>query len=195
MDKKSNSTETTDASGTSGDQQTKLILFLILGIALAAPLLSMVVTIKAVNEKIEALKPTPVPSAENASGEANAKANAPVMSFYQPLEFLVNLADVAENHYLRTTVSLALAVEGGAAASEGGHGGHGGAKESPAVQKLKNQEPIIRDTIIAVISSKQFKELTTVAGKEALKENIRNRLQEQLGLSNLSIYFTAFTLQ
>lgn len=189
MDKKANSPETPEAAG---DQQTKTILFAILGIALAAPLLSMVFTIKAVNSGIESLKsPT---TTVNADG--TTEKSGPIMGFYEPLEFLVNLSDVPESHYLRTTISLAIPTEPGAkAGGEGGHGGHGGGKDSPVVQKLKSQEPIIRDTIIAVISSKQFKDLATVAGKAMLKESIRARLQEQLHLSDVAIYFTAFTLQ
>jgi flagellar basal body-associated protein FliL len=190
MDKKPNAPETPET----GDSQTKLILYLILGIALAAPLLSMVLTVNMVNSKLETLKLPKAGATENAEGTPTEKPSAPVLAFYDPLEFLVNLADVADSHYLRATISLALpmsALAGGGAESHGEHGG----KASPLTQKLKPQEPVIRDTIIAVISSKQFKELATPAGKNELKEAIRTRLQEQLGLTDLAIYFTAFTLQ
>jgi flagellar FliL protein len=152
--------------------------------------------VNTINQNVNTLKPTPTPSPE---GEKDAPHNAPSMVFYDPLEFLVNLADTEESHYLRTTISLGLVgeVPEGTKSGGGGHGGgHGGGKaEAPLVGVIKPQEPVIRDTIISVISSRKFKDLGTVQGKNELKDTLRMRLKDQLKLNNVEVYFTAFTLQ
>ncbi len=180
-----------------GDPQVRLLLFVVLGISLVVPVATSVFTVKTINQNVNTLKPTPVPGAE---GEREGEHNAPSMVFYDPLEFLVNLADAEESHYLRTTISLGLVgevPEGVKSGGGGGHGGgHGGGKaESPLVGFIKPQEPVIRDTIISVISSRKFKDLGTVQGKNELKDTLRMRLKEQLKLNNVEVYFTAFTLQ
>ena len=54
---------------------------------------------------------------------------------------------------------------------------------------------MIRDTVISIISSRKFRDLGTVSGKNELKETLKNRLKEQLKVEDVSVYFTSFTLQ
>ena len=189
MDKKENAPENVSEP----DKQIKLLLMIVLAVAFSLPILSMVFTVNLLGNKISELKPTPTPNPEKSAEENEKKAPSSVV-FYEPLEFLVNLADTTENHYLRTTISLAFRAD--SLENGKGGGGHGEKKnESPAVIQLKPKEPIIRDSIIAVISSRQFRDLSTSAGKSSLKDSIRQRLESELGLAGVSIYFTSFTLQ
>ncbi len=193
MDKNEKKTNPSETLPGNGDQQLKLLLFIVLGISLVVPVATSVFTIKSINQNVNTLKPTPTPGAENKEAKASG------MVFYDPMEFLVNLADAEETHYLRTTINLGLVGSGEEAekTSGGGHGGgHGGGKAEPAlVGRIKPQEPVIRDTIISIISSRKFHDLSTLNGKNELKETLRTRLKEQLGLDDVAVYFTSFTLQ
>lgn len=182
----------TEESQDKGVQSLRMLLVIVLVAAVGAPVVGAVMTINAISGKIAALQA----GDGNGDGEDQTKEK-PSLEFYQPLEFLVNLSDTDETHYLRATISLALpTTEAAGKEKPSGHGGHGAAKaESPVLAPLRSQEPVIRDLIIAVISSRTLKDLTTTAGKESLKESIRSRLQQQLGLEGLAIYFTSFTLQ
>jgi len=175
----------------------RMLVMLTFGVALIAPVVGAMMTINTLSGKIAALKASAAGEARG-EGEEHGEKRAVQMEFYPPLEFLVNLTDMDETHYLRTTVSLAVPeAETPVKAKSGGHGSHGGGAkaDSPVVAGLKSQEPIIRDTIIGIISSRSLRDLSTPAGKEALKESLCARLQEQLSLEGLAIYFTSFTLQ
>jgi flagellar basal body-associated protein FliL len=79
-------------------------------------------------------------------------------------------------------------------------GGHGGKKsvegEQPEIfRKIKNQEPLIRDLVISIISEYPMATLVELAGKSELKEKIKQRLMEALQTKSLEVFFTAFTLQ
>jgi flagellar protein FliL len=193
MDKKP--TENAEPSGSSG--QLQLLVILTLSVALVVPLAGTITTISVLGKKLAAIKagPANAKAAEvekAADGETGEAPKEVPLAFYAPLEFLVNLADSEETHYLRTTVSLAVPNPAGEEKPKGEHG----AAAMPAVlEALKAKEPIIRDTIISVISSRSLKDLSTPAGKDALKVSLCQRLQEQLALEGVAIYFTAFTLQ
>jgi flagellar protein FliL len=180
-----------------GGQPANPLLIAILAAAVIVPVVSGLMTVGMVGGKLTAAGIVPKePEVKAENGEKAAKPVPPL--FYPPLEFLVNLADTGETHYLRATVSLAVppTAEGEEAKPAGGHGeGHGAKADPPAIAALKSQEPVIRDLIIGVISSRTLKDLSTPTGKEELKENLRQRLQQALALENVAIYFTAFTLQ
>lgn len=198
MDKKNPAGEPA-AEGGGGSGQ--LFVMLTLAAALITPIVSGIMTVNMITARLTASGI--VPKEEPKEGKEGEKKPAPP-SFYPPLEFLVNLADTGETHYLRATISLAVtppegAVEEAPAPKAGGHGGGhggGGAKaDPPEIAALKVQEPMIRDLIIAVISSRTLEDLSTPQGKETLKEALRQRLQSQMGLAGINIYFTSFTLQ
>jgi len=94
-----------------------------------------------------------------------------------------------------------LAKEGG----EGGGGGHGGGgsggeKAAPGglPPPLTEREPMIKDAIIKVLSSKNAKELLTADGKEVLKEELLEAINEASGLEQsavVAVYFKDFIIQ
>ena len=90
-------------------------------------------------------------------------------------EFLVNLAD--NDHYLRTTIALGLA-------------------KDVTEKDIEEENAPIRDAIVSVLSSKKLAELRTQEGRDALKAEILERVNEALeGEKVLAVYFTAFTTQ
>ena len=97
-------------------------------------------------------------------------------------EFTANLADTSQRHYLKAEVSIELTKTEEETANEkepqkeGGHGGHGAEAASDpnaAIEKSLDQyKAAIRDAIIITLSNKTTDELSSVAGKEVVKEQI-----------------------
>lgn len=99
-------------------------------------------------------------------------------------EFIVNLADVTEPHYLK--VNLVLEIEGGESKGKGGEGGGG---KNP-------QEARARDAIITVLTEKHFADLLSEQGKDQLKEDLKTALNSELeDMKVENIYFTSFAMQ
>lgn len=93
-------------------------------------------------------------------------------------EFIVNLADGA--HYAKVTIALGLGKP---------LGGEGGKLEPKVLAP-------IRDTVITVLSSKSMGQLVSREGKEKLKSELKDKLNELLGKDMVKqVYFTSLTLQ
>jgi len=95
-------------------------------------------------------------------------------------EFLVNLGDREESRYLK--VNLVLEIKGNVQA-----GGEGGS----------NPEEIkARDAIIAVLTTKTYRNLLSDQGKASLKAELKSALNGTLdGVQVENIYFTSFAMQ
>lgn len=82
----------------------------------------------------------------------------------------------------------------------GGGGSGGGAKaESGGLPPLMQQrEPMIRDAVIRILSSHKAEEVLSPEGKEKLKEELVEAINEAIGLEEgpvVNIYFTEFVIQ
>ena len=100
-------------------------------------------------------------------------------------EFIVNLADIGEPRYLK--VNIVLEVEECEAKPAGGEGG----EEAKAPE-----DPKVRDTIIAVLTTRRFAELLTDKGKTQLKAKLKTELNKVLEKAKVhNIYFTSFAMQ
>lgn len=117
------------------------------------------------------------------SGAKQKKAEKPVeLTDWTLDEFVVNLADMIDPHYLK--VNLVLEIEGGAKGKEGEGGG-----KNP-------QEARARDAIIIALTKKHFAELLTEQGKDQLKAELKSSLNEELEDTKVvNIYFTSFAMQ
>ena len=95
-----------------------------------------------------------------------------------PLDtFVVNLADAGGKRYLRATMQLELAPEEHA-------------------ETLEQRLPQIRDVVLTILPTKEFKDIRTVEGKSTLRTEILDRLNEMLnGEIIANIYFTEFVIQ
>lgn len=92
-------------------------------------------------------------------------------------QFIVNLLSDSGSRFLKTKVELELNTEA----------------LTPEIDKKK---PLIRDIIVRTLSSKTFEEVSTIKGKDRLKDEIVDRINEVLADGHLkNIYFTDFVVQ
>lgn len=139
---------------------------------------------------------------EHAAAEEEVKHYVTV-----PLEtFIVNLS--ANTAFLKVGMILEYdpaifdkaaheaAGEGhGGGASGGGGEGEGAGGMHP---HMAARQPMIKDVIIRILSSKKAEEVLTADGKEKLKEELIEGINEAIGLEEepvVNIYFTEFMVQ
>ncbi len=89
--------------------------------------------------------------------------------------FVVNLS--GGKRYLRTTMDLEL--------------------RDPLINdKIQQRLPQIRDTILMILPTRTMKDITAAEGKAALRAEIIEKLNEQLGTDAITnIYFSEFVVQ
>jgi flagellar FliL protein len=121
-------------------------------------------------------------------------------------EFILNLSDPSAKRYLKVNVALELSRSdsdpdlSAKPQKSGGHGGHGAAAEDPlaAIEKEMNQyKPAIRDAIISILSSKSAEELSSLAGKDLAKEQIKDAINPIFAGERevIRVSFGAFIIQ
>ena len=116
---------------------------------------------------------------------ANASTNSvPGSHPEQPLgpicaleTFIVNLADKGGNRYLRVTMDLELA--------------------NPELQaEITKRMPQIRDSILMILPSKRFDDISSVEGKTELRDEILEKLNSLLTMGKITnIFFKEFVVQ
>jgi flagellar FliL protein len=113
---------------------------------------------------------------------------------YVTKERVVNLADPGQLRYLKTTVVIELASPTKKAAPPKGE--EYKKAQDELAKELKGKEAIVNDTITSVLSSKTSVELTKPGGRDALKDELKERLHDTLDeYKILAIYFTDFIIQ
>ena len=91
--------------------------------------------------------------------------------------FVVNLADPLGRRYLKLGVDVEVT-------------------DVKAAEELNSSVPKVRDTIILLLSSKTFADLSSIENKLLLKKEIVERLNQVLGGSKvLRVYFTEMVIQ
>lgn len=92
--------------------------------------------------------------------------------------FIVNLADPSGKRYLK----LSLAVD---------------AKDEKLKAELEARMPMIRDSILLLLTSKSYSDISTVAGKIRLRNEILKIINKALvGVGGVhAVYFTEFVVQ
>ncbi len=91
--------------------------------------------------------------------------------------FIVNLADPEATVYARISITLELA-------------------NQQVLQEVQKKEPVIRDAIIEIISSKTSEDLRKPEGREQLKMEILKRINTILTKGGVrNVYFTEFVIQ
>ncbi len=89
----------------------------------------------------------------------------------------MNLADLEHPRYLKVTIHL----ESNQEKPEG---------------EYERRQPQLRDAILTILSSKHYKDITTPEGKSALREEIKEKVNQlQLNLKAQNIFFTEFVIQ
>lgn len=96
---------------------------------------------------------------------------------YPLASFTVNLLSESGNRYLKVVVDLELA-------------------DPKMTIEMNNKKSLIRDIIIRTFSSKTFEEISTLKGKDKLKDEVLEKINESLSDGQVrNIYFTDFVVQ
>lgn len=119
--------------------------------------------------------------ADQGHGEEEAHAGSEGLTevgLMYPLDiFTVNLLSESGRRYLKVEMNLELE----------------GEELSP---ELDTKKPVFRDIIIRILSSKSLEEISTIKGKEKLKEQIVGELNTRLKDGKVkNVYFTDFVVQ
>ncbi|MCX8092808.1 MAG: flagellar basal body-associated FliL family protein [Candidatus Goldbacteria bacterium] len=95
-------------------------------------------------------------------------------------EFVVNLADPTETHYLRANVVLEL--------------DYGSSLK--LAEEVDKRMPQIKDIVIATLGSKTSIQLADAENREALKQELKDKINAILNRGQLArVYFTSFAIQ
>ena len=111
------------------------------------------------------------------SKEAQAKpvVTKPVIKNIET--FLVNLADPGGERYLKVTMQLSLNSEA-------------------ASQEIDARMAELRDSVLMLLSSKEYDDISTLSGKLALKKTLMSTINRLLKQGTVQdIYFTEFLVQ
>jgi flagellar FliL protein len=91
--------------------------------------------------------------------------------------FIVNLADKGGTRYLRVTMDLELG-------------------SSDLEDELYKRLPQVRDSLLMILPSKRFEDISTVQGKTALRDEMLEALNGYLGQGKITnIYYKEFVVQ
>ena len=126
--------------------------------------------------KLSALNAQTVALASEKAGAEVSMANS-VGPIYSLETFIVNLADHGGNRYLRVTMDLELA---------------NSEMEAEITQRL----PQVRDSILMILPTKRFEDISTVQGKTTLRDEVLETLNGYLVQGRITnIYFKEFVVQ
>jgi len=115
--------------------------------------------------------------ASTANGAVRNNDFTKVGPMYSLDKFIVNLSSDGGSRYLRTSINLELSSE-----------------EFQA--EVEKKQPLIRDIIIRVLSAKSYEEISTIRGKENLKDEIVTELNKIFTDGTVqNIFFTEFVVQ
>ena len=112
-----------------------------------------------------------------AGGDSAKKNGDPAENNFIKESFTVNLADSQGAHYAQVVIEIEVPDE----------------SVKKAVEALR---PKIRDFIVVVLSSKTYEQVSSVDGREFLREEIRNKINGHLTRGQISeVHFTQFIVQ
>jgi flagellar FliL protein len=122
-------------------------------------------------------------STQNTTAEADGESDeaavverplGPIMSLET---FIVNLADKGGNRYLRITMDLEL-------------------DKLESEDEVQKRLPQVRDSILMILPTKRFEDISSVAGKVALRDEIQDKINGYLASGKVTnIYFKEFVVQ
>lgn len=158
--------------------KSKAKLFIIIGVAIVLLLAGggFFFLRKGPSEKTAiAEEKAPAPKEEHSAAKSEEKAGTGVIMDLDP--FVVNLADNPEIRYLKVTIKLELT-------------------KADYTEEVNSRMPQIRDSLLILLSSKEYAAIRTVEGKMELRDEILQRLNTILKKGAVkTAYFTDFVAQ
>jgi flagellar FliL protein len=130
------------------------------------------------NAKSAQTEKTETQAAPPASEKSVRKSDFTNIGPMYPLnQFIVNLFSEDGSRYLKTTINLELSLP-------------------ELATELDAKKPLIRDIIIKALSAKSYEEISTIAGKESLKDEIVANVNAVLKDGKINnVFFTDFVIQ
>lgn len=171
-------------------KKSKKKLFLFAGVGVVVLILALAVPMLMGGEKKEEVIEEPFPEYKLAKFDT----------------FIVNLSE--QKSFLKVTLLLeydltaltrVTAPKGGEGGGHGGGGAGGKAADPTAMPpQFMEKEPILKDAVIRVLSSKRVAEVLTADGKDQIKEELIEALNEALGYEEpvvTNIFFSEYIVQ
>ena len=130
--------------------------------------------------KLSAMETQAQISAED-DDQADQDTPVPVEELLGPIfsldTFIVNLADKGGKRYLRITIDLELDSE-------------------ELESEVKKRLPQVRDSILTILPTKRFEDISSAKGKTALRDQMLERINGMLARGQITnIYFKEFVVQ
>lgn len=119
---------------------------------------------------------------EDGEGETEkAKPKAKPTTFIDLDIFTVNLQPEENNQYLQVGLTVK-------------------ARESEVVQEIAKQMPLIRNRILMLLSSKKAADISSIAGKQQLSQQVSDEIRQSIDSEDLQedvreVLFTSFVIQ
>ena len=115
--------------------------------------------------------------------EEVAQEDETIGPLYRLDTLIVNLADHGGKRYLRVTMELEFKP-------------NENVESADVVEEIEMRLAQLRDTILMILPSKQYAEISTTQGKIALRDEMTAKLNEFLKKGQIAkIYFTEFVVQ
>lgn len=94
-------------------------------------------------------------------------------------EFLVNLNDEGSDHFLKVTLALEFTKKSG-----------------KTTESLKDDTARVRDAVLDALSTKSRADVSSIGGKDKLKQEIKDSVNKELGDKEvLNVYYVNFVTQ
>lgn len=120
---------------------------------------------------------TPTAEVSTASKGAKGKKSGKLGPLYKMDTFIVNLSGDSGARYLKASLQFELGADN-------------------VTEELASRTPQVRDLILTLLSSKTFADISSTAGKFALREEMVSRVNEILSAGEVQqVYFTEFVVQ
>lgn len=115
---------------------------------------------------------------KSAPEETTAKVQQTAIKEVWPMQaFIVNISDTKEERYLKVVMQLEVS-------------------DASVIAELEQIKPRLRDSIIDLLTSKPYKDLIDLSGKQRLREDIAGRVNNALSRGKITkVYFTDFVMQ
>ena len=124
-------------------------------------------------QQVQAVKAT----SSHSSSSSRSTDYSQIGPMYPMDQFIVNLYNEGSNRYLKSTINFELSV-------------------AELSAEMDAKKPLIRDIVIKTLSAKTYEEISTIRGKENLKDEIAMKVNQVLSDGQVNnLFFTDFVIQ
>lgn len=162
-------------------KSSKTLLFIIIGAVILLILIGVAAAVlvysgdKKAETQNDNTANTQAKSSTHSTKDANLLSIGPLYAIDKP--FIVNLMTQNSRRYLKTSITLELS-------------------NDKLQEEVDSKSTIIKDIIIDVLSSKSIEKIVTAKGKEAIKDEMLQRINQVLVDGSVNnIFFTEFVIQ